>query len=140
MSAPQYATAYGESDNEATLVYALATATSRRARARVKSLLTRSLAYLASGVPASGHGAVSVDSITPDNGVAGGGTSVTVTGKNLLGATSVKFGTTAGTSVVINSGTQLHVTSPAHSAGAVGLQVVTPVGSSTLAGAFTFTS
>jgi hypothetical protein len=57
---------------------------------------------------------------------------VTVTGTNLTGATSVKFGSTAVTTgIVVNGGgTSLTVTSPAGAVGTVDITVVTPAGTS----------
>jgi putative cell wall-binding protein len=70
-------------------------------------------------------------SIAPLGGAAAGGTSVTISGTNLTGATAVDFGATAGTIVVVNAGgTQLTATSPAESAGTVSITVTTPAGTS----------
>jgi hypothetical protein len=69
-----------------------------------------------------------------------GGTSVVITGTNFTGATAVNFGTTAATSITVNTaGTQITATSPAHSAAAVDITVVTPSGISTIAAADQFT-
>ncbi len=48
---------------------------------------------------------------------AAGGTVLTITGTGLDGITAVTFGGTAGTSLVIDSSTQLRITTPAKSAG-----------------------
>ena len=72
--------------------------------------------------------APTVTSVSPTTGSTAGGTPVTVTGTNFTGVTAVKFGTVAGTSVVVNgAGTSLTVTSPAESAGTVDV-TVTAVG------------
>ncbi|HRI98386.1 MAG TPA: IPT/TIG domain-containing protein [Nocardioides sp.] len=71
-----------------------------------------------------------VTAVTPTSGGTGGGTTVTVTGTNLTGATSVTFGGTAGTGLVVGSATSLTVTSPAHAAGVVDVLVSTPGGTS----------
>ena len=54
-----------------------------------------------------------VTGVSPNNGPAAGGTSVTVSGTNLTGATAVHFGTNAGTSISGVTATSLTVTSPA---------------------------
>ena len=53
-----------------------------------------------------------VSSVSPSSGPQAGGTSVTVTGTALTGATAVKFGTTAATSFTVNSATSITATSP----------------------------
>ena len=67
--------------------------------------------------------------ISPTSGSTGGGTTVTITGTNLAGATSVSFGGAAGT-ITADTGTQITVTSPAGSAGTVNVTVTTPSGTS----------
>jgi hypothetical protein len=76
--------------------------------------------------------------ITPNNGPIGGGTSVTITGANFIGATAVKFGSTA-TTFTISSGTQITANSPAGSAGIVDVTVMTPGGTSATSAADQFT-
>ena len=71
-----------------------------------------------------------VTNISPASGPTGGGTVVTVTGTNFASATTVKFGSTAGTSLTINSSTVITVVSPAGS-GTVDITVTTPLGTST---------
>jgi hypothetical protein len=51
----------------------------------------------------------------------------------------VNFGATPGTSLVIVSDSQITVSAPAVSAGAVNVVVVTPAGTATLVGRFTYT-
>ena len=73
-----------------------------------------------------------VAAISPTSGPAAGGTTVTVSGSGLAGATTVYFGSNKGTTVSVNAGgTQLTVKSPAGTAGAaVAVRVVTPAGES----------
>ncbi len=78
-----------------------------------------------------------ISDVSPSAGGTGGGTTVTLTGSAFTGATSVTFDGSAGTSVSVDSDTQITVTTPAHAAGAVDVVVTTPVGSSP-AGTFTF--
>ena len=75
--------------------------------------------------------------VAPITGTTVGGTSVVITGTNFEGATRVLFGSTAGV-ITANTATSITVTTPARSAGKVGVSVTTPDGTSTLASAFTF--
>ena len=73
-----------------------------------------------------------VTGVLPATGPAAGGTSVTVTGTGFTGATGVSFGSVPGTGVAVASDTQLTVTSPAGTSGAVvDVTVTTPSGAST---------
>ncbi len=83
--------------------------------------------------------APTVTAVAPTSGSAAGGTVVTVTGTNLLGATKATFGGTAGTAVTVVSATQLKVTSPAHATGVVDIQVTTGGGTSVVATADKYT-
>ncbi len=76
-----------------------------------------------------------VTGFSPTSGTTAGGTSVTITGKNLSGATGVSFGGAAG-SITADSSTQITATSPAGS-GTVTITVTTPGGTAT-AGKFTY--
>ncbi|MFF7234347.1 IPT/TIG domain-containing protein [Streptomyces sioyaensis] len=66
--------------------------------------------------------------ISPNQGSTGGGTTVTITGTNLGGATSVHFGTKTAT-ITANTPTSVTVTSPSGT-GTVGVTVTTPGGTS----------
>ncbi|HEV3263899.1 MAG TPA: IPT/TIG domain-containing protein [Acidimicrobiales bacterium] len=70
-----------------------------------------------------------VTGVSPDNGVPAGGTSVTITGTGLSGATAVHFGVNLATGVTC-SATSCTVTAPAGSAGTVDVTVTTPRGTS----------
>jgi sugar lactone lactonase YvrE len=74
--------------------------------------------------------APAVTSISPTSGTTAGGTTVTVNGTNLTGATTVSFGGTAGTNINAVNSNQLTVTSPAHAAGLVDVTVTTSGGTS----------
>lgn len=78
-----------------------------------------------------------ITSLTPTHGPAAGGTAVTITGIGFTGATGVTFGGTAGTAFAVVSDTQITVTTPAHTAGPVGVVVLSPNGNSA-PGTFTF--
>ena len=62
--------------------------------------------------------------VSPDSGKAAGGTRVTITGTNFLYIDSVTFDDVPGTKVEVVSSTKLRVTTPAHAAGTVAVQVV----------------
>ena len=68
-----------------------------------------------------------------------GGSSFTLSGTNLTGATGVSFGGTAATSFAVNSATSMTVTSPAHASGLVDITVTTPNGTTTISAADQFT-
>ncbi|GAB4323660.1 MAG: hypothetical protein Kow0010_05130 [Dehalococcoidia bacterium] len=81
-----------------------------------------------------------ITSISPTSGPTAGGTTVTVTGTNFLGATQVTIGGTA-VSFTIHSATSISFVTPAKSAGTVDIRVTTPSGTSpnTSADNFTYT-
>ncbi|MCL5770489.1 MAG: IPT/TIG domain-containing protein, partial [Planctomycetes bacterium] len=78
-----------------------------------------------------------ITSVTPSSGSPAGGTSVTVTGTNLIGATAMDFGSSSAT-FTVNSSTQITATSPAGS-GTVDITVTTPGGTSATSSADRFT-
>ena len=75
--------------------------------------------------------APTVTGVNPNSGSSAGGLLVTVTGSGFVGATSVKFGTTAATSFTVNSDTQLTVLTPANVPGTVDVTVASSLGTST---------
>jgi hypothetical protein len=77
-------------------------------------------------------------SIAPHSGPEAGGTTVTITGETLTGATEIRFGGVATTSFVVDSDTQITVVSPP-GMGTVHVVVVTPDGESTPGPADEFT-
>src|SRR5207247_4986122 len=82
--------------------------------------------------------APTVSGVTPNSGSTAGGTAVTITGTNFIGATAVKFGAT-NASFTIGSATSISATAPAGTAGAVDVTVTTPAGTSATSGADQFT-
>lgn len=82
--------------------------------------------------------APTVTSMTPNTGTTAGGTAVTITGKDFIGATGVTFGGTAATSVVVVSDTSITCVTPAKTAGAKDVIVTTPAGSGTKTNGFTY--
>jgi alpha-tubulin suppressor-like RCC1 family protein len=73
-----------------------------------------------------------ITAMTPKRGSTSGGTTVTITGKYLNGATSVQFGLTNATSYTVNSSTSITATSPPEAAGLVDVRVTTPNGTSAI--------
>jgi IPT/TIG domain len=75
--------------------------------------------------------APTVTGISPSSGPLAGGTSVTITGTDLLGASAVYFGTTLATSFNVTSSTSITAVSPqGTSLGPVDVTVTTPAGTS----------
>ena len=85
--------------------------------------------YAATPAPTT-TSAPAVTGVSPNSGPAAGGTQVTISGSGFTGATAVNFGSSAATGGTVNSDTSITATSPAGSAGAVDVTVVTPGGTS----------
>ncbi|HEY2236886.1 MAG TPA: IPT/TIG domain-containing protein [Candidatus Angelobacter sp.] len=84
-------------------------------------------------------GGPTITSISPTSGLLGGGTSVTITGTNLAGATSINFGPNAGTAInCAADGSSCTVFSPAGT-GTVDVQVTTAAGTSAVVAGDRFT-
>jgi len=81
---------------------------------------------------------VSLTSINPSSGTASGEAGFTLTGTNLLGATSVSFDGVPATSINVLDSTTLTGVSPAHAIGAVDISVTTPSGSASLTAGYTY--
>ncbi len=79
--------------------------------------------YLVTSPPA-------ISSVSPDAGSTSGGTAVTIKGAHFAPGSTVKFGSTVATTVTFVSGSRLNVVAPAHSAGTVRIEVITPAGTS----------
>ncbi|MBI0378598.1 IPT/TIG domain-containing protein [Streptomyces albiflaviniger] len=73
--------------------------------------------------------APTLTAVSPASGPATGGTTVTLTGTNLLGTTAVRFGAVNATSFTVVSATQITAVAPAGS-GTVQVTVTTPGGTS----------
>jgi hypothetical protein len=90
--------------------------------------------------PGDGTGAVpapTIRSVAPSSGPTTGGTSVSIIGTNLSGATVVEFGTAAGV-VTSDTATTIVATDPAGTAGTVKVAVTTSAGTASDASAFTY--
>lgn len=79
-----------------------------------------------------------VTSISPNSGFTLGGDSVTITGASFTGATSVKFGTSSATGVIVVDATTITCLTPAHVSGTVDVSVTTPAGTGVSTNGFTF--
>ncbi|MGW4227024.1 IPT/TIG domain-containing protein [Streptomyces bauhiniae] len=71
-----------------------------------------------------------INTINPTQGPTTGGTTVTLTGTGMTGATAVRFGSTNATSFTVNSATQITAVSPPRAAGAAAVTVIHPTGNS----------
>ena len=78
-----------------------------------------------------------ITNINPTSGPSAGGQAVVITGTDLGGATSVTVGGTAAT-INTNTATQIDITTPAGTAGAVDVVVTTAGGSDTSVGGYTY--
>jgi IPT/TIG domain len=72
--------------------------------------------------------------LSPAAGLAAGGAAVTISGTGFTGATSVTFGGTAATALVVVDANTITVNAPAHAVGTVDVVVTTPKGSSPTGG------
>jgi IPT/TIG domain len=73
-----------------------------------------------------------VTKLKPTAGPVAGGTTVTITGTNLTGASAVKFGSTAATSFTVNSATSITAQAPAEPVATVDVTVTTAGGTSAI--------
>ncbi len=69
-----------------------------------------------------------VIAVTPPSGPTAGGTAVAITGTHFTRGATVRFGQVVATHVIFVDSTELLATSPAHTAGLVGISVVVPDG------------
>jgi hypothetical protein len=74
------------------------------------------------------YAAPAVTRVSPNRGGTGGGTTVTITGTSLLGATGVTFGTVAAANFTVVSSTSITAVSPPGAAGIVDVEVTVPSG------------
>jgi len=86
-----------------------------------------------------------IDTVTPDTGPEVGGTVVTVTGPSVVGAVKVEFGGVEGTGLIVNSATELQVTTPPGPVGDVDVKLTIDDGviffeTDTIADGFTYTA
>ncbi len=81
-----------------------------------------------------------VNSISPSNGISAGGTTVTITGTGLFGATSVSIGGAAATSFTVVNGTTITAVTSARAIGTASVLVTGPGGTNVPNSLFTFTN
>ncbi len=81
-----------------------------------------------------------ISSVSPNTGPLSGGTTITITGTNLTGASSVTIDGVAATSVSVVSSTTVTAVTPAATAGAKTVSVTTPGGTASLTSGFTYIS
>ena len=84
-----------------------------------------------------------ITSVSPSSGLLIGGTTITISGAFLTGATSVKIGTLAATTLVIVNSTTIKANTPDGTSigvGAKNVSVTTPYGTATLTNGFTYTT
>jgi formylglycine-generating enzyme required for sulfatase activity len=87
------------------------------------------------------YGTPTITGLTPNQGYAGGGNTVTITGTNFYGTPTVWLGKAAAASVVVVSSTQLNVVTPAGATGStVSVSVATASGTASLSSAFSYIS
>jgi hypothetical protein len=105
--------------------------------AAIRNMLTRTAQLLLPG----GHfpdPVPGVGSLSTSRGKTAGGLRIAVHGSDFSHVTRVTFGAIAGTNVTVDRANLLHVTTPAHRAGAFPVRVVTTHGTSVATARFTF--
>jgi large repetitive protein len=100
--------------------------------------VTTGTAYEVTGGPTPPAATPTVTSVTPSSGVIAGGTTVTIHGRNLGGATAVTFGAAAVERIASDLPTAITVVTSSHVAGKVTVSVTTPRGKATLTTGFTY--
>ncbi len=93
---------------------------------------------LAPSVAVAAPPPVSISSLSPSSGTAGGGDTVDISGSGFTGASAVDFGPNASSAVTVTSDTTMAAVAPV-GAGTVDVRVVTPAGTSPVTGADRFT-
>ena len=82
--------------------------------------------------------APTITSISPVTGSAAGGTTITITGTDFTGATAVTIGGIAASSFTVVNSTTITAVTPAHAAGAAGVEVTTATGTNVANSLFTY--
>ena len=81
-----------------------------------------------------------ITGVSPSSGPTAGGSSVTITGTDLTGATLVSFGGSTATACVVVSATLITCNTPSHSAGTVTISVTTPIATGVSGSIYTYVS
>ena len=93
---------------------------------------------LVNGFTIQKPGPPTFSSVTPTSGSTAGGTFVTITGTNLIGTTSATFGGSAASGLSVVNATTITATTTSHAAQTIDVVVVTPSGTATGTGAYTY--
>ena len=131
-------------DSEATLVAVTDTLITAITPAQAASATAKNIVIVTPGGTVTKTAAFTyiaaptITSVSPSSGPLAGGTSITITGTNLTGATGVTVGGVAATSVVVVNATSITALTPVGTAGSKDVVVNTPGGSATKIDAYTF--
>jgi formylglycine-generating enzyme required for sulfatase activity len=79
-----------------------------------------------------------IATVSPNVGPSIGGTTITITGTNFTGATSVKIGTKVATGLVVVNPTTITAVTPVNTTGPKSVSVTTPGGTATLTNGYTY--
>jgi formylglycine-generating enzyme required for sulfatase activity len=79
-----------------------------------------------------------IATVSPNVGPSTGGTTITITGTNFTGATSVKVGTKFATGLVVVNPTTITAVTPVNTTGPKSVSVTTPGGTATLTNGYTY--
>ena len=85
-------------------------------------------------------GPFAITRITPSSGPTSGGTTITITGPSFIGTTAVTIGGVAATGVAVVNPNTLTAVTPAGVAGEATVSVTTPLGTTSLANGFTYST
>ena len=91
------------------------------------------------GAPQALAAAPAVTGLTPANGPAAGGSSVTITGSGFIGATAVAFGATDATTFTVDNDASITATAPGAAGSVVDVTVTNADGTSATGGADQYT-
>jgi hypothetical protein len=80
-----------------------------------------------------------VTGVSDNSGSHNGGKTITITGKNFIGASAVKFGSKNAANYTVDSATKITAKTPSHATGKVDVRVKTPSGKSAKSSADKFT-
>lgn len=85
-------------------------------------------------------GPFAITGVAPGSGTTSGGTTITITGPNFVGTTSVTFGGVPATAVTLVNANTLTVVTPAQAAGVATVSVTTPLGTTSLQNGFIYSA
>jgi hypothetical protein len=110
-------------------------------RSRIVAVGLVAVVLAATGAAQGAHAAAlpTVTRLSASSGSPAGGETLTITGKNFVKVTAVKFGATKAKTLKVLSKTKLQVTVPAHAAGKVDVRVTTKTATSSIVKADKYT-